>query len=58
MMYIGGFFVDIAEISKIPSVNCGLYPFGNGISFFENRTLAPNFEFWFGIFLERFVIQY
>ena len=25
MMYVGGFFVDIAEISNISSVNCGLF---------------------------------
>ena len=48
MMYVG-FFVKIAEISNISSVNCGLYSFRNVISFFE---------FWFSIFLERFVIQY
>ena len=35
MMYVGGFLVDIAEISNISSVNCGLYPFRNGISLFE-----------------------
>ena len=39
-MYVGGFFVDIAEISKISSVNCGLYPFRNEISFFEILTLS------------------
>ena len=40
MMYVGGFFVEIAETSKILSVNCGLYPFRNGISFFEILTLS------------------
>ena len=51
MMYVGGFFVDIVEISKISSVNCGLYPFRNGISFFEILTLSPILN-WFSIFLE------
>ena len=46
-MYLGGFFVDIAEISKISSVNCGLYPFRNGKSFFEILTLSPIFNFSF-----------
>ena len=40
MMYVGGFFVDIAEVSKVSSVFCGLYPFRNGISFFEILTLS------------------
>ena len=47
MMYVGGFLVDIAEISKISSVNCGLYPFRNGISFFEILTLSPTLNFSF-----------
>ena len=42
MMYVGGVFVDLAEVSKILSVNCGFYPFRNGILFFENHTLSPN----------------
>ena len=41
MMYVGGFFVETAELSKISSVNCGLCPFRNGISFFEILTLSP-----------------
>ena len=41
MMYIGVFFVDIAETSKVSSVVCGLFPFRNGISFFEILTLSP-----------------
>ena len=47
MMYAGGFFVETAEISKISSVNCGLYPFRNGISFFEILTLSPTLNFSF-----------
>ena len=47
MMYVGGFLVDIAEVSKISSVNCGLYPFRNGISFFEIITLSPTLNFSF-----------
>ena len=46
-MNVGGFFVDIAEISKISSVNCSLYPFGNEISFFEIPTLSPTLNFSF-----------
>ena len=41
MMYVGCFFLVIAEVSKISSVNCGLYTFRNGISFFEIQTLSP-----------------
>ena len=44
MMYVGGFFVDI-YISNILSVNCGLYPFRNGISFFEILTLPTILNF-------------
>ena len=58
MMYVGAFFVDIAIFSKILSVNCGFYPFRNGITFFEILTLTPVLNFGFSIFLERFVIQY
>ena len=47
MKYVGGFFVDFAEISKVSSVNCGLYPFRNGISFFELLTLSPTLNFSF-----------
>ena len=47
MMYVGGFFVETAEISKISSVNCGLYPFRNGISLFEILTLSPTLNFSF-----------
>ena len=47
MMYVGSFFVDIAEVSKISSVNCGLYPFRNGKSFFEILTLTPILNFTF-----------
>ena len=52
MMYVGGFFVETAEISKISSVSCGLYPFRNGISFFENLTLSPTLNFSFYTLLE------
>ena len=47
MMYVGGFFVDIVEISKILSVSYGLYPFRKGISFFENLNRSPtsNYDF-------------
>ena len=41
------FFVETAEISKISSVNCGLDPFRNGISFFEIFTLSPTLNFSF-----------
>ena len=51
MIYVGGFFVDIAEISKISSVNCGLYSFRNGISFFEILTLSPILNFGLVYFL-------
>ena len=51
-MYVEGFFVDNAEISKILSVNCGLYPFGNGILIFAVVSSIPSFEFWFIIFHE------
>ena len=47
MMYAGGFFIDIAKISKFSSVNCGLYPFRNEISFFEIHTLSPTLNFSF-----------
>ena len=47
MMYLGGFLVDFAEISKISSVNCGLYPFRNGISFLEILTLSPTLSYSF-----------
>ena len=55
MMYVGRFFVDIAEISKISSVNCGLYPFRNGISFFEILTLSPILNFGLVFFLNDFL---
>ena len=45
MMYVGGFSVDFAEISKTLSVNCGLYLFWNGKSFFEILTLSPILSF-------------
>ena len=51
MMYVEGFFVDIAEISNISSVNCGLYHFRNGISFFETLTLSPISNFCLLYFL-------
>ena len=47
MMFVGGFFVETAEISKISAENCGLYPFRNGISCFENLTLSPTLNFSF-----------
>ena len=52
MMYIGGFLVDIAKISKFSSVNYGLYPFRNGISLFEIFTLSPTLNLSF-LFLVR-----
>ena len=45
MMYVGSFFVDIAEISKISSVNCALYLFRNEISSFEILTQSPTLNF-------------
>ena len=51
MMYVGGFFVDIAELLKISSVNCGLYPFRKRISFFEILTLSPISNFCLVYFL-------
>ena len=51
MMYVEGFFVDIAEMSKILSVNCGLYPFRNGKSFFEILTLSAILNFGLIYFL-------
>ena len=45
MMFVRIFFVEIAEISKILSVNSGLYPFRNGIFFIENLTLSPILNF-------------
>ena len=47
MMYVEGFLVDIAEILKTSSVNCGFYPFWNGISFFEILNLSPTLSFSF-----------
>ena len=39
MTYLVGLLVDNAEISKILSVNCGLYPFRKRISlFFRNSN--------------------
>ena len=43
MMYVGGVFVDIAEISKFSSVNCGLFPLRNII--FRNYNLSPKLNF-------------
>ena len=57
MMYEGIFFVDIFEILKILSVNCVLYPFWNGRSFFEILTLSPILNFWLSVFHEQFVIR-
>ena len=51
MIYVEGCFVDIAEISKILSVNFGLYPFRNGISFFEILTLSLILSFGLLYFL-------
>ena len=45
MLYVGCFFVNIAENSKTSSVNCGLYPFRNEISVFEVLTLSPILSF-------------
>ena len=42
-----GLFVDIAGTSEILSVNCGLRPFRNGISFFEFFTQSPTSIFSF-----------
>ena len=38
-------FVDIAKISKVSSVDCGLYHIRNGISFFKCLTQTPVFNF-------------
>ena len=51
------FFVDFAENLKISSVNRGLYPFWKKNIFFRNSHSVTNFEFWFSIFHERFIIQ-
>ena len=51
MMYVGDFFVDIAEILKISSANCGLYPFRNGVSIFEILTLPPILNFGLVFFM-------
>ena len=55
MLYVSFFFVDIAEFSKISSVNCDLYLFR--IIIFRNSNSITNFEFWFRVFHERFVVQ-
>ena len=47
MMHVGGVLVYIAEISIILYVNCGMYPFRIGISFFEILTLSPTLNFSF-----------
>ena len=47
MMYVGGFFADFEEIVKTSSVNCGLYPFRNGVSISETLTLSPTLNFNF-----------
>ena len=46
-MYVGGFFVDFAKMSKTSSGNCGLYPVRKGISLFEILTLFPTLNFGF-----------
>ena len=51
VIYVGGFFVDFDDFSNILLVNCGLYPFRNGI-FFSKFSSFSNFEFWFSIFHE------
>ena len=51
MMYVGDFLVDNAEISKISFVNCGLYLFRNGISFFEILASSPILNFGLVYFL-------
>ena len=55
MINDGGFFVDIDEISKFLLVNWGFRPFRNII--FPIYNSIVNFEFWFSIFHEQFVIQ-
>ena len=57
MMYVRGFSVDIAKISKISSLNCGLYPFRYGKFFFGSSNSLTSLEFWFTIFQVRVVIQ-
>ena len=46
-MYVLGFSVDSAEVSKISSVNCGLHAFPKRKSFFETLTLCPTLNFSF-----------
>ena len=43
--------MDIAKISNISSLNCALYPFRSGISFFEILTLTPILNFGLVYFL-------
>ena len=57
MMYVGDFFLDIAAISKFFSVNCGLYPFRNGITLFEILTLSPILNFGLVCFLNNFLYK-
>ena len=55
MMYVGGFFVEIAEILKKFICKLWLVFFSERNIFFRNSNSITNFEFWFSIFLERFV---
>ena len=45
MMFVARFLVDISKVLRILSVNCGFYPFRNGIIFFEIPTITLNFSF-------------
>ena len=57
MMYVGGLFVDLAKTSKISSVNGGLYPFWNKISFFEVLTLSTILNFGLAYFMNNLLYK-
>ena len=57
MMYVGGFIVDIVEISQNLSVYCGLYPFRNKVSFFDILTLDPFSNFGLVDFMNDFLYK-
>ena len=52
MMYVGGFFVDIADISQNFICKLWLVTFSERNIIFRNSNSITNFEFWFSIFLE------
>ena len=57
MIYVAGFFVDFDDFSNICPVNCDLYPFENGISFFVIFTIYPTLNFSLVFFMDDFFIQ-